>query len=645
MGLSLLCLPVAVSGCGENNLPPPPARIPASPARGANSVAQSALPPTAVEAATIEQGPLLAEVDSLGNLQRIASAMAAYRDKEHHFPAAALYAKDKPVLSWRVALLPYLGENDLYQQFNLQEPWNSPHNRPLIARIPSCFRNFGGPPDGKTCYLVVTGEGTIFGQREGLAGGPSGDAGDQIVLVVEADADRAVDWTRPTDLHYASAQPAMGLGKLRGGSFLVALANGTAQSVVIAPNGANQAAIGGLFTAKGHAPADKVELAQRIAGLPTFVPTKPDSPVAAVEPAPTAPSPTAAATVAELPAATISKRQTAALDAIAQGNQKRGLTLLAAEAVLGNEEVLNSLRRSPALARPRFVLRCGVAVHIPGLPTSAEIAIARNQGRVIVSRPPSPAVVEALGYWAQAVGRPLLDNLQARMGEGKFGKWLQLAKASNAGVSIAPPADQAAAPQYTDEGGILNLGIMDAAQARRLAVKEGLDVLIVAVLTGKAVKVRGGFQPQSTLAISVVDVGSNNTLLKVKPVDSPVAGSNPPPSEPDARTGLDMVNDVVTFFEEKLFLVDLPSLTPQDARQRADSLTEQPPAAPLAALAELRYYQYKNLLTPTQLSSYFAKLLGDEDGPRLAEGREGIQRQIIDGLLTPKFEGPPMARP
>jgi hypothetical protein len=595
------------------------------------------------------QRPLLPEADSRGNLQRIASAMVAYRDKEHHFPAAAVSFNNKPLLSWRVALLPYLGEAALHDQFNLQEPWDSPHNRPLLDRIPSCFCSFGGPPDGKTGYLVVAGEGTIFGQREGAAGDPSADADDQMVLVVEADADRAVEWTRPADLQYAPAQPTMGLGKLRGGSFLVALANGTAQSVAIAENGANQAAIGGLFAAKPRGAAEKVDLAKQIAGMPTFVPTKPDAPAASAEPAAAVPpgaanAPPAASTTPSAPAA-LGKREAAAVEAIAQGHQKHAIELLSAEAVLGSEEVLNSLRRSPALGGPRFLLRCGVVVQIPGLPTSAEIAIAHNQGRVIMVRPPSPAVVEALGYWAQTVGRPLLENLQARIGEGKFGRWMQLARAANGGVTVAPPAGQPEALQYSDEGGILNLGIMEAGLARRQAVKEGLDVLIVGVLTGKAVKVRGRFQPQSNLAIRVVDVESNAVLLKVKPLNSPVAGVSPAPDDGDARTGLDMVSDVVRLFEEKLFLVDMPPVAPEEAQQRADALTEPAPAEPWAALAELRYYQSKNLLTPEQISGYFAKLLGDEDGPQLATGREGVQQQIVDRLLAPKFADPGAARP
>jgi hypothetical protein len=50
----------------------------------------------------------------------------------------------KRLLSWRVALLPYLEEMLLYNEFNLNEPWDSEHNKKLIAKMPtatstSCF--------------------------------------------------------------------------------------------------------------------------------------------------------------------------------------------------------------------------------------------------------------------------------------------------------------------------------------------------------------------------------------------------------------------------------------------------------------------------------------------------------------------------
>ena len=66
--------------------------------------------------------------------------MYNYREAHGRFPAAAIQGPDgKPLLSWRVAVLPYLAENDLYQSFKLDEPWDSPHNKPLLERMPRLF--------------------------------------------------------------------------------------------------------------------------------------------------------------------------------------------------------------------------------------------------------------------------------------------------------------------------------------------------------------------------------------------------------------------------------------------------------------------------------------------------------------------------
>ena len=71
------------------------------------------------------------------NLKQIALAMHNYAADNNTFPPAATFDTDgKPLLSWRMLILPYLDEDSLYRQFHLDEPWDSPHNKPLIAQIP-----------------------------------------------------------------------------------------------------------------------------------------------------------------------------------------------------------------------------------------------------------------------------------------------------------------------------------------------------------------------------------------------------------------------------------------------------------------------------------------------------------------------------
>ena len=63
----------------------------------------------------------------INNLKQIALAMHNYVSANNKFPrSASLSETGKPLLSWRVAILPYLEQQDLYNKFNLDEPWDSP---------------------------------------------------------------------------------------------------------------------------------------------------------------------------------------------------------------------------------------------------------------------------------------------------------------------------------------------------------------------------------------------------------------------------------------------------------------------------------------------------------------------------------------
>ena len=115
------------------------------------------------------------------------------------------------MLSWRVAILPYIGEEALYAQFKLDEAWDSSHNKALIERIPAFYVCPGSELEtGMTTYrLVVTGKSAYKDgkplDKAALASlGPAG----QVPLVVELGDDHAVTWTDP--------QPFKSPGKLSG---------------------------------------------------------------------------------------------------------------------------------------------------------------------------------------------------------------------------------------------------------------------------------------------------------------------------------------------------------------------------------------------------------------------------------------------
>jgi hypothetical protein len=168
---------------------------------------------------------------SVNNLKQLALAMHEYHDANKEFPTAAYYDKDgKPLLSWRVGLLPYLGHKDLYQQFHLDEPWDSAHNKKLIDKMPTVFAFGDGAKKGLTHYQVLAGKGTAFDGKKGMripADFPDGTS--NTILIVEAKD--AVPWTKPADLPYDDKKPLPKFGGLFKDGFHVALADGSVRFV------------------------------------------------------------------------------------------------------------------------------------------------------------------------------------------------------------------------------------------------------------------------------------------------------------------------------------------------------------------------------------------------------------------------------
>lgn len=161
-----------------------------------------------------------AEIRCTQNLRELGLAMHMYHDANGRFPAVANFSKEgKPLLSWRVHLLPFLGEQSLYSEFHQDEPWDSPHNQKLIARMPAVYGcpNLKDSEDGKTTYLApVAGtnraQQTMFtGDSQGMGMAQILDGTSNTIMLIDAADDRAVVWTRPEDLRFDPKKPHDGL--------------------------------------------------------------------------------------------------------------------------------------------------------------------------------------------------------------------------------------------------------------------------------------------------------------------------------------------------------------------------------------------------------------------------------------------------
>lgn len=138
------------------------------------------------------------------NLKQIGLALHNYHDEWRSFPPPyTVDADGKPLLSWRVLLLPYLDEGALYARFRLNEPWDSPNNLSLAPQMPSVF---ACPSDdttapSMTAYLAMTGPGTLFplDRTVTLQEVTTGDGTANTMAVGEA-MGSTVQWTKPEDL-------------------------------------------------------------------------------------------------------------------------------------------------------------------------------------------------------------------------------------------------------------------------------------------------------------------------------------------------------------------------------------------------------------------------------------------------------------
>ncbi|MCA9215541.1 MAG: DUF1559 domain-containing protein [Planctomycetales bacterium] len=170
---------------------------------------------------------------TINNLKQIALGLINYESATTRFPTKATGRGGKPGLSWRVAILPYIEENNLYKQFRHNEPWDSEHNKKLIEKMPSVFKSPGSSvDDGWTNYLAVMSDDSIIvDKKNGKRMRDVMDGTSRTMMIVEANDTEAVIWTKPDDYEFDVEDPSAGLGGIWPGQFIGAFADGAVQRI------------------------------------------------------------------------------------------------------------------------------------------------------------------------------------------------------------------------------------------------------------------------------------------------------------------------------------------------------------------------------------------------------------------------------
>lgn len=151
---------------------------------------------------------------AVNHLKQIGLAFHNYLDVHQHFPPPVLYGgkSGKVPYSWRVAILPFIEESDLYNAYNFDEPWDGPNNRKLLDRMPAVY-SYSGTKNvnlSHPAFFVFNGPDALLGKGDKPQIADITDGTSNTLLAVEAQ--REIPWTKPEDIPFDPRGPLPQIG-------------------------------------------------------------------------------------------------------------------------------------------------------------------------------------------------------------------------------------------------------------------------------------------------------------------------------------------------------------------------------------------------------------------------------------------------
>jgi hypothetical protein len=167
-----------------------------------------------------------------GYLKLISRGFMKFYREHGYFPSVSTKIRGAALpLSWRVAILPHVGYEKLYAQYNLDEPWDSEHNKALLTQMPEIYRHPGSwRKSNETNVVSFVGE-----TATGTGGQPVRldveFRDDPALTVLVAESASSIPWTKPDDLRFAADEPLPSIGGLRTEGWYAVFADGSLKFV------------------------------------------------------------------------------------------------------------------------------------------------------------------------------------------------------------------------------------------------------------------------------------------------------------------------------------------------------------------------------------------------------------------------------
>ena len=170
---------------------------------------------------------------SMNNMKQIALALLNYESVYRHFPPAVVIDKESgEKRSWRVEILPYLEQAELYNAYRKNEPWDSPANLKLLAQMPEVFAVPGFRNTQETPYqAIVSEDGALTPHADGQAPKIARitDGTSNTISFVETKL--LVPWTKPADLDADAQTPKLGTARESDPGILAAFVDGSVRFI------------------------------------------------------------------------------------------------------------------------------------------------------------------------------------------------------------------------------------------------------------------------------------------------------------------------------------------------------------------------------------------------------------------------------